>query len=112
MPRQKGVARFWRVTSTSGTIVLQRSLKVSSFFTGQIHVSPPREMRSQHRSAVITYDDLTTKSKVYDSIIPKDLRKLEDICRKEVPEKLAKRKNDGKPYLDKAEVTALMDWKL
>lgn len=48
----------------------------------------------------------------YQGQIPEHLEGLEGTRLKEVPEKLALRKQDGKAFLEKTEVTALVEWKL
>lgn len=48
----------------------------------------------------------------YENQVPNDLHGLDEVRLKDVPETLAQRKQEGKPFLEKTEVTALVEWKL
>ena len=60
----------------------------------------------------ISLSNLLTHASSYDSYVPKDLQILEELRVKTIPETLAQRKKDGDTFLEKAELSNLVDWKL
>ena len=69
-------------------------------------------MESSDGPAKITLRRLQVLSSRYDQIISSSLQDLDKTRAKRIPEALAQRRRDGCAYLDKIEVTALLDWKL
>lgn len=69
-------------------------------------------MKAADRPSQISSDTLHTHLLSYDSHVPEKIHELEEIRLKEVPDTLNQRKMDGETFLEKAEVTALVEWKL
>ena len=69
-------------------------------------------MNASHRPASVTYKHLLAKAELYQAIIPDSLQQLEALCRDEIPKTLLRRIKHGEPYLEKAEVQSLLNWKL
>ncbi len=60
----------------------------------------------------INHADSLSQLRFYEDLVPKSLEGLEELRLREIPEALAQRRKDGNPFLDKTEVTALVEWKL
>jgi len=60
----------------------------------------------------INYADFRLQLRFYEDNVPKSLQSLEELRLREIPESLAQRRKDGNAFLDKTEVTALVEWKL
>ena len=60
----------------------------------------------------ISLDRLHTLLLDYSSKIPDKLQTLEELRFKAIPETLAQRKKDGDSFLEKTDVTSLVEWKL
>ena len=69
-------------------------------------------MKESNLITAISYKDFKHHVAGYSSTVPKDLESLEEQCRETIPSILAQRKEDGEAYLDKTEVTILLEWKL
>ena len=69
-------------------------------------------MESTDGAAHVTYSDLQTHLLSYNSHVPPDIRRLELLRLKDTPEALAQRKKNGEAFLEKEEVTSLVQWKL
>ena len=61
---------------------------------------------------VITYSDLNKHLLSYESHVPPNLQDLESFRLKEIPVTLMRRSLDGGAFLEKEEVTKLVEWKL
>lgn len=64
-----------------------------------------------------TFDSIDRKTfdallEQYPACVPDNLKALEEQRLHELPKVLAKRKADGKAYLNKDEVATLVNWKL
>ena len=71
-----------------------------------------RIMRAIDTSPQISLDTINTLLLRYNDNVPAKIQELEKLRVDMIPETLTQRKKDGKPYLDKAEVTGLVEWKL
>ena len=60
----------------------------------------------------ITLKPLQTHLQSYESHVPEKIQGLESLRLNEIPETLAQRKKDGDAFLEKTEVTSLVEWKL
>lgn len=60
----------------------------------------------------ISYDDFKGHLGMYEHYLPAKIEGLDQIRLEEVPEVLEMRRKDGDAFLEKAEVTALVEWKL
>ena len=60
----------------------------------------------------ISLDTLHPLLLSYDSYVPDKIHELEELRLSTIPQALAQRKKDGNPFLEKAEVTSLVEWKL
>ena len=69
-------------------------------------------MKSTQDAAHVTYSDLKTYLLSYESHVSPDVQGLESFRLNETPEALAQRKKNGKAFLEKEEVTNLVQWKL
>ena len=69
-------------------------------------------MNSTQDAAHVTYSDLKTYLLSYESHVSPDVQGLELFRLNETPEALAQRKKNGKSFLEKEEVTNLVQWKL
>lgn len=69
-------------------------------------------MKPSESPANIKYEEVQELVSCYQFHVPPKLQALEDIRLNEVPETLAQRKKDGAAFLEKTEVTALVEWKL
>lgn len=62
--------------------------------------------------SVIALADVEDSAQSYKALVGPALQELEKVCRESIPDILQQRKQQGDIYLEKAEVTRLMDWKL
>ncbi|KAL9065791.1 MAG: hypothetical protein Q9161_008016 [Pseudevernia consocians] len=69
-------------------------------------------MKAADSSSQITLDTLHTHLLSYDSHVPDKIQGLEELRLSTIPENLVQRKKDGEPFLEKTEVTSLVEWKL
>ena len=69
------------------------------------------KMEPTDGAAHVTYSDLQTHLS-YNSHVPPDIRRLDLLRLKDTPEALAQRKKNGEAFLEKEEVTSLVQWKL
>ena len=69
-------------------------------------------MKSSQSADKISYDGIQTKLHQYESHVPAKISGLEKLRLEDVPETLNQRKGEGEPFLEKTEVTALVEWKL
>ena len=69
-------------------------------------------MKATDTPSQISFDTLYALILSYSSQVPDKIQGLEDLRLKTIPETLAQRKEDGNPFLEKAEVISLVDWKL
>ena len=69
-------------------------------------------MESTDSADHITYSDLQTRLLSYNSHVPPDIRRLDALRLNDTPEALAQRKKNGEAFLEKEEVTSLVQWKL
>lgn len=69
-------------------------------------------MKAADRPADITLDTLHGHLLSYDSYIPDKIQGLEELRLSIIPKTLAQRRKDGEPFLEKSEVTSLVEWKL
>lgn len=69
-------------------------------------------MKATDSPSQISLDRLHTLLTSYDSYVPDKIRGLEELRLRTIPETLTQRKKDGELYLEKTEVTSLVEWKL
>lgn len=69
-------------------------------------------MRPSRTANSINYDEIQEILLLYESFVPDKIQGLEELRLREVPEVLNKRKADGETFLEKTEVTGLVEWKL
>ena len=69
-------------------------------------------MRATDRPAEITFGTLHAHLLSYHSHVPEKIQGLEELRLNTVPETLVQRKKDGGSFLEKTEVTKLVEWKL
>lgn len=60
----------------------------------------------------ISYDDFKGYLGMYEHYLPAKIEGLDRLRLEEVPEVLEMRRKDGDAFLEKTEVTALVEWKL
>lgn len=60
----------------------------------------------------ISYDEYKGHLGMYDHYLPAKIQALDHLRLEEVPEVLEMRRKDGDAFLEKTEVTALVEWKL
>lgn len=61
---------------------------------------------------MISYDDYKGHLGMYEHYLPAKIEGLDQLRLDEVPEVLETRRKDGDAFLEKTEVTALVEWKL
>ena len=69
-------------------------------------------MKSNLNSHNVSYDDIQATVNRYKSHVPSKISGLEKLRLEEVPEVLKQRKADGDAFLEKTDVTSLVEWKL
>lgn len=69
-------------------------------------------MKAADSPSQISLDILHTHILRYDSHVPDKIQGLEELRLSVIPETLLQRKEEGKPFLEKTEVTSLVEWKL
>ncbi|KAK3175298.1 hypothetical protein OEA41_002545 [Lepraria neglecta] len=69
-------------------------------------------MKDTDSPTKITLKSLQTHLQSYESHVPEKIQGLESLRLNEIPEILAQRKKDGDAFLEKTEVTSLVEWKL
>lgn len=69
-------------------------------------------MKSSLKPSAIQFDAFKANLDTYQSLIPNTLDELEDFRFHEIPELLGSRQADGEAFLEKAEVSKLIEWKL
>ena len=69
-------------------------------------------MENSELPAEISLNTLKDLVKRYDNYVPRDIQKLEEMRLRDIPETIVVRRKDGDPFLEKSEVTALVEWKL
>lgn len=117
----------WRVVTTVGleivlTIRFSRSIDRSTYgdnqsnplivtvTMGSINMIP--RMKPDLYPDKISYADFEKYLGHYKDHAPKKIQGLEELRYNEIPEIVAKRKQDGEAFLEKTEVQSLADWKL
>ena len=60
----------------------------------------------------ISLDTLYTITLRYNTLVPDKIQGLEELRIIKIPETLTQRKKDSAPFLEKTEVTSLVEWKL
>ena len=60
----------------------------------------------------LPFSDFMAHLSSYPEQVPKEIQGLEELRLHEVPKILAKRREDGDVFLEKTEVTGLVEWKL
>jgi len=60
----------------------------------------------------ISHADFRYQLRFYEDLVPESLHGYEKLRLCEIPEVLAQRRKDGNAFLEKTEVTALVEWKL
>ena len=76
------------------------------------HNQNVHDMKSSLNADNISYDDIQNIVHRYESHVPPKISALEKLRVEEVPEILELRKREGEAFLEKTEVTALVEWKL
>lgn len=69
-------------------------------------------MKDPQKPEKILFAEFEANRDAYESLIPSELGILEDIRLHEIPKRLEQRKTDGEAFLEKTELSDLMDWKL
>lgn len=69
-------------------------------------------MRPELSAEKISHATFQAKLALYQYHVPDKISGLEDLRLNEVPEVLAQRRKDGNAFLEKTEVTSLVEWKL
>ena len=69
-------------------------------------------MESSLQASSITYADFKYHLDKYPGHVPTKLQSLENLRLQEVPETLEQRRKAGDAFLEKPEVTGLVEWKL
>ena len=69
-------------------------------------------MKATDSFSHISLDTLHTHLLNYDSHVPDKIQGLEELRLSTIPETLVQRKQDGEPFLEKTELTSLVEWKL
>lgn len=100
-----------------GTVLSRLSIGTSWFQIGVESYKPqflenPKIMKASAGPSQISYSTLKTHLHSYEAHVPEKIHGLEEIRLREVPETLDQRKKDSNAFLEKTEVTALVEWKL
>lgn len=98
---------FIRSMSTN-ILDIQSHLHQRSKFEHQL----VEKMEPTDSAEVITYSDLEKSLLSYISHVPPDIQRLDSLRLNDTPETLAQRKKNGEAFLEKEEVTNLVQWKL
>jgi len=69
-------------------------------------------MEATDSPAHFTLSTLQTHLTSYESHVPSKIAGLEELRLTTIPETLTQRTKDGDPFLEKTEVTRLVEWKL
>ena len=69
-------------------------------------------MKYTDGAAHISYSNLKKHLRSYESHVPPNLQDLESLRLNDTPEALAQRKKNSEAFLEKKEVTSLVEWKL
>ena len=69
-------------------------------------------MKATDSCSQISVETLHTLLLNYDSHVPDKIQGLEELRLSTIPETLAQRKEVGESFLEKTEVTSLVEWKL
>ena len=69
-------------------------------------------MKASLQPDKITFDDFSIYKDAYDSVVPSRIQGLQEVRLKQVPEVLEQRRKDQDAFLEKPEVTSLVEWKL
>lgn len=69
-------------------------------------------MKDSQKPNTILFAEFEANRDAYESLIPSELRELDDIRLREIPKRLEQRKAEGEAFLEKTELSELMDWKL
>ena len=69
-------------------------------------------MNASDTSSEISLDTLHTLLLKYDSHVLDKIQELDELRFSTTPQILAQRQKSGEPFLEKTEVTTLVDWKL
>ena len=60
----------------------------------------------------ISYAEFQERLRSYEDHVPEKIQGLEELRLRQVPEVLSQRREDGNAFLEKTEVTGLVEWKL
>ena len=69
-------------------------------------------MKPELSASKISYAEFNAHLAAYPDYMPEKIQGLEELRMREVPEILAQRAKQGETYLEKTEVTGLVEWKL
>lgn len=69
-------------------------------------------MKDSQKPETILFAEFEAYRDVYESFIPSELRELDDIRLDKIPRLLQQRKTEGDAFLERTELSHLMDWKL
>lgn len=69
-------------------------------------------MKATDSPSRISLDTLHAHLLSYESHVPDKTKGLEELRLSTIPETLVQRKKDGEAFLEKTEVTSLVEWKL
>ena len=69
-------------------------------------------MKLELSAEKISYPEFQWRVRFYPDRVPDKIQSLEELRLNEVPEVLSQRKKEGNAFLEKTEVTSLVEWKL
>lgn len=69
-------------------------------------------MKDSLKPENISFVEFETNRDAYESLVPSKLHALEDLRLHQIPELLEQRKTQGEAFLERNELSNLMEWKL
>lgn len=60
----------------------------------------------------IKLEDFSSYLKTYNSVVPSKIQGLQELRLRQIPEVLEQRRKDEDAFLEKTELTSLVEWKL
>lgn len=69
-------------------------------------------MEDSEKPDTILFAEFKTNCDAYELFISSELRELDDSRLHDIPKLLEQRKTEGEAFLEKKELSELMDWKL
>lgn len=81
-------------------------------FCQQDQLNLTNKMKFNLNASSLSYSDFKYHLGNYPDYVPKKIQGLEELRLHEVPEILNQRRKEGNAFLEKTEVTGLVEWKL